>query len=606
MTSSSSPFKVALVSMPWVIFNRPSIQLGTLKSYLEGKTDCVEVRALHPYLAVAKVLGKDLYHAISANVWICEALYAAILFPERHEQARQLAKKEFKTCGHQMVFDFDDVCAQLEGNLRQWAEDIDWQSFDLVGFSVCFNQLFATLAAVRELKKKRADLPIVLGGSSCHGDAAGVLFRSFDVDYMISGEGEEPLLSLCLYLAGLSRNLHSRVHHAGSVAGVSVEADGQVELSELAVPDYDDYFREMGNLFSQGAFIPVLPVEFSRGCWWRRCTFCNLNLQWSGYRFKKADKMAVEISLLAARYKTLDFTFTDNALPPKDSIAFFDEMRQSGHDYRFFAEIRADHRGSLLEQSRKGGLTSVQVGIEAFSNSLLRKFVKGVTVIENLAIMRDAAASGVVLDGNLIIEFPESTRDEVEETLAVLAFAFPFHPLSTASFFLGHGSPVDCNISEYGIHAKTVHPHFLAMLPAPIAKGFPFLIKGYRGDRQKQRKMWQPVVEKVHSWSSSHKGKGNCGNYFLSFRDGSDFLIIRQVLPQGDVLHHRLKGLSRRIYLACDDIVDLATLAAMFPSLRMEKIEVFLHDLVGKRLVFREEDRFLALASRERKVYYSQ
>lgn len=598
----SSPFHVALVSMPWAIFNRPSIQLGTLKSYLEGKADGIKVRSLHPYLAVAKDLGKDLYHAISANVWVCEALYAALLFPEQRGRAKELAEKEFQSDNRTLPFDFDAVCAQLEKNLKMWAAGVDWRDIDLVGFSVCFNQLFATLVAVRELKERRPGLVIVLGGSSCHDDVAGALFRSFDVDYMISGEGEEPFLSLCRYLAGLDKRLHARVHHAGPPAQPSpAPADGQVNLTELAVPDYDDYFREMENLFSRNTFIPVLPIEFSRGCWWRRCTFCNLNLQWRGYRFKKAEKMAREVLLLANRYKTLDFTFTDNALPLKDAATFFTTMARSAHDYRFFAEIRADYRGTMLDQSRQGGLVAVQVGIESFSNSLLQKFAKGVTVIENLAIMRDAAAGGVVLDGNLIVEFPGSTSAEVEETLTVLDFAFPFHPLSTASFFLGHGSPVDCRAKDYGISAKTVHPHFAAMLPAEIAADFPFLIKGYRGDRQKQRRMWQPVVDKVRRWRAFHEKKTGGGNPFLSCRDGGDFLIIRQVLPAGDVLHHRLQGLSREIYRACNDIIDPASLARMFPSLSVKQIENFLNDLVAKRLVFREGDRFLALAVRDGK-----
>ncbi|MFZ5758849.1 MAG: RiPP maturation radical SAM C-methyltransferase [Thermodesulfobacteriota bacterium] len=600
MMPPNRPFHVELISMPWAAFHRPSVQLGALAAFLRSKDAGVQVRCRHPSLGLARDLGKDLYHSISANVWVCEALYAALLFPEQREQARRLAEREFRAGDSTVSCEFDRVCALLEKNIAEWLEKTEWATIDLVGFSVCFNQLFATLATVRALKEIRPDLPVVLGGSACHAGAAPAFFRLFSVDYLISGEGEEPLFSLCRHLAGQSHKLHARVHHADrGEATTAGNADDQLDMALLPRPDYDDYFREMETIFPGRPFVPTLPVEFSRGCWWRKCTFCNLNLQWHGYRWKKAENMAAEVAALAARHRSLDFAFTDNALPPAEALAFFAAMAASGRDYRFFGEIRADYRGARLSRSRAGGLTAVQVGIEAFSNSLLRRFAKGVTVIDNLAIMRDAAASGVVLDGNLIVEFPGSTGQEVEETLMVLDFVLPFHPLTTASFFLGHGSPVDCRAADHGILATMVHPRFAAMLPAAIAKAIPFLIKGYRGDRGQQRRLWRPVVDKVRNWRHFHEKQRPRGNSLLCRRDGGDFLIIRQVRDNGEVQYHRLAGLSRRIYHACDEIVSLAELAALFPALPVDRIEGFLLDLVEKRLVFRDGDRFLALAARE-------
>jgi len=66
------------------------------------------------------------------------------------------------------------------------------------------------------------------------------------------------------------------------------------------------------------------------------------------------------------------------------------------------------------------------------------------------------------------------------------------------------------------------------------------------------------------------------------------------------VLHHRLRGISRQIYLACEEISDLPGLTGMFPSFTRQQIEKFLDDLVAKRLVFREQERFLALAVRQK------
>ncbi|MEW6520955.1 MAG: RiPP maturation radical SAM C-methyltransferase [Thermodesulfobacteriota bacterium] len=596
--TSAHPFRLALVSMPWAIFNRPSVQLGALKSYIEAHSE-VKVRTLHPYLGVARLLGRDLYHFISANIWICEALYSAILFPELRADARRVAEEEAGRAENGVAFDFDATCAQLERHLADWVAAGDWQHYDLAGFSVCFNQLLATLAAVSVLKKAHPRLPVVLGGSSCPADFGPALFAHFPVDFLISGEGEEALLNLCAFLAGRSATLADNISSAAAPGRAGTSCGGrQLEVAGLPCPDYDDYFREMQSQFGGEPFIPVIPVEFSRGCWWRRCTFCNLNLQWRGYRHKPAEKMAAEVLALAGRHKALDFVFTDNALPPRDALAFFATMADTGMDFRFFAEVRADQRGRAMEISRRGGLTSVQVGIEALSNSLLAKMVKGVTVLDNLAIMKDALANGVVLDGNLIVEFPGSTDEEVRETLANLDFAFPFHPLTTAAFFLGHGSPVDEEPKKYGIRARTMHHHAARLFPGEIGAKLVLLIKDFRGDRAGQRQRWAPVVSKVKKWRQYHRQRNNPARLLLCYRDGGDFLIIRQELPDGRVLHHRLRGISRQIYLACEAINDLPALAGMFPAFTSRQIENFLADLAAKRLVFREQDRFLALAVR--------
>ena len=67
--------KLALISMPWAIFNRPSIQLGTLKSYLRQQLDRVYVECYHPYLDIAAAIGLDNYRIISESPWAAEALY---------------------------------------------------------------------------------------------------------------------------------------------------------------------------------------------------------------------------------------------------------------------------------------------------------------------------------------------------------------------------------------------------------------------------------------------------------------------------------------------------------------------------------------------------
>ncbi|MDH5298481.1 MAG: RiPP maturation radical SAM C-methyltransferase [Desulfobulbaceae bacterium] len=604
----SPALRLALISMPWALFNRPSIQLGSLKGFL-SRQPWLTVETFHPYLAVAKRLTPPVYQWISRQVWVSEALYASILFPRQGEPARRLIQRALKSAPKEARFQVDGVVALLTEELDRWLSEVAWQRFDLVGFSVCFNQLLPSLTAAHAIKRLSPATPIVFGGSTCAPNVARSLLNAFPaIDYTVSGEGELPLLDLCAHLAGrdvpLPPQVQTRATPASAAAAAAgCSAAGQLaDLGQLPTPAYDDYFRQMRALFTDEPFIPELPVEFSRGCWWGKCAFCNLNLQWRGYRAKKVDQMVGEVRGLSQRFGTLDFTFTDNALPVRESVDFFKTLAGDDRDFRFFGEIRVSQRGKSLLACRQGGLRTIQAGFEALSTSLLKRINKGATVIDNLALMKDAVAAGMVADGNLIIEFPGSSEAEAEETLANLDFALPFTPLTTASFFLGQGSPVDQAPASYGLKAVVHHPASATLFPKETLARLELLIKDYRGDRGVQRQRWAGVARKVKEWQEFHRQRrvSAVEKPLLSFRDGGSFLIIRQELPAGRVLHHRLRGISREIYLFGGEIRSLAETDEAFPAISREKLLPFLRDLAMKRILFMEGERFLALAVRSR------
>ncbi len=588
----SSSFHVGLVSMPWPAFNRSSIQLGCLGAYL--RENKVQTTLFHPYLQVAKLLGGETYQWIATEVWLCEALYSAILYPEQYEAVKVLALKQVPLA-RKSSFDFDTLVCSLHDHMEEWVDSFDFSALSLLGFSVCLNQLLATLCAVKYVRHKHPTLPIVLGGSSTHPQAAEALVDLCGVTYVIWGEGEQALLGLCDYLQQ-KESLPDKVYCKSGWG--SREIQQLPDLSALPVPDYSDYMTEGSHVFPKG-FTPVFPLEFSRGCWWGKCVFCNLNLQWHGYRFKKFAHVQHEIMQMNQRYQAIDFTFTDNALPVRESRDFFSWASGIQHDFRFFAEIRGSQRGDALRNMRCGGLTRVQVGIESLSSSLLERLNKGMTVIENLAMMRDGVEYGVEIKGNLIIDFPSSTEDEMIQTLENLDFVLPFAPLSTASFFLGLQSYVDGHPREFGILRKMNHPNNRTLFPADVLKKFPQIIRSYQGDRMVQKKRWAQVTRKVAKWQKFHdeRGKDLFVHPPLSYRDGGNFIQIRQERILGKPLHHKLKGMSRSLYLYMRPIRTFADICA-FCSLSPSVLQTFLDDLVAKKIVFTEDDRYLALAVR--------
>ncbi len=587
---------LALIAMPWPLFNRPSVQLGVLKGYLQKKWPALQVQNFHPYLKVAEALGYKLYQILSDTQWLAEGISATLLFPEKKSSIEKFTLKKAKERG--IDIDFEKILIIIKKVLKDYLSEIPWQKFCAVGFSVCLNQLMTSLWAAAWLKRYYPRLPIIFGGSGCVDEMGKGILRSFpSVDYVINGEGERPLYKLIKFLLNQGPFPKMGIFYRmnGKVLG-----DGCDQLSEkdLPSPIYEDYLREVRSLSPAKRFFPVIPLEASRGCWWLKCRFCNLNLQWKGYRKKPLSQILTEIRA-HARAGLLDFAFMDNCLPIKDALSLFEHLAQDEIDYRFFAELRAIYKRRDYVIMQRGGLTWVQIGIEALSTSLLRRINKGTTAMDNVAAMRHCEEQDLILEANLIMHFPGSTEEEVSETIKVLDYVFPFRPLSTVSFWLGYGSPVFKNPKRFGIRAIYPHPFYRYFIPENILNTFVPLAWSYRGDRSYQQKIWRPVAEKVKRWQKAYFRLKKEKGALLSYRDGKNFLLIRQVLPDGQVLHHRLPEISRDIYLFLTDPKDLKDISQRFSKISSERIRTFLMDLVSKRLIFQEGDRFLALAIKE-------
>jgi hypothetical protein len=380
-------------------------------------------------------------------------------------------------------------------------------------------------------------------------------------------------------------------------------------LERLATPDYGDYFKTLGTFSPDKQFFPTLPVESSRGCWWKGaalekqtkgCAFCNLNLQWSGYRQRVPARIVHDINILTERHQTLSIAFMDNVLPAKSSKELFSALGRLDRDLRMFAEIRASTSQKILEKMGSAGMREVQVGIEALSSNLLKKMDKGTTVIQNMAIMKNCEALGIQNVSNLILHFPGSDEADVTETLQNLVFAMPFKPLKPVNFWLGLGSPVWQNPKQFHIQSLSNHPHYRILFPKHVTENVRFSIQAYRGDLLRQRKLWKPVEKKIQRWNRFYAAlhRQPFSGPILSFQDGGRFLIIRQRRRNADPLQHRLNGTSRKIYLFCSDIRSIRSIKMKFPGFPEDKLMVFLKMMIGKGLMFEEKGRFLSLAVR--------
>ncbi|MGD9181688.1 MAG: RiPP maturation radical SAM C-methyltransferase [Desulfobacterales bacterium] len=606
--------KIALISTPWPLYSRPSIQLGTLKAFLQTRISHLQIDVFHFYLSLAQTIGYRLYHEISERTWLAESVYAALLYPQRFKKAADLFRKE--SAGNSILrsIRFSELTTRVKKTTDAFLNRQNWGTFGLLGFSISFCQLTSALFVIKCIKKKFPNLIIVVGGASTSGQAAQGFLKGFpEIDVVVRGEGEMPLYQIIEHLRKAPHDLDLTkikgvVSRSTDVENIGQSASLQMDtLNDLPAPDYDAYFDLLKTFNARETFFPILPVEISRGCWWKRtagsgklsgCAFCNLNLQWHGYRHKPPSQVVSEIDQLTGRYQTLSVAITDNVLPRKGSVEIFKQIGKLNKDLRFFGEVRATTPWMELQVMRDCGMQKVQIGIEALSSRLLKKLHKGTNAIQNLEIMKNCEALRIENISNLILQFPGSDMQDVTETLKVIEFAMPFYPLKAVNFWLGMGSPVWQNPKKFGVKAVFNHPNWSDLFPEEICRTLSFMIQAYRGDLTYQKKIWKPVKKKISEWQKQytaiHNGPGHLP--ILSFQDGRDFIIIRQRRFQAEPATHRLVGASRSIYLFCQKQRSFETILTKFSRIPDDRILKFLKMMVAKKLMFAEENKYLSLA----------
>ncbi len=439
--------QLLLVSLPWAQPDNVSIQLGSLKAY--AARSGVDVRARHYYKDLVAYLPADVLWALrDGNAG--EFLSVALLHPEQADAARaELARVVGDLIGvEELLTRFD---AFLGDCLDDIVATVD-PGRTVVGMTTSIQQIVTALLVAGRLKRRVPGCRIVLGGAIMTKPVAtGLLARADDVDVIVYGEGEEALTRL------LAVDAWDDTERIAPIPNLVYRRDGRVvasphtemaRLGEVPVPDYDEYFTESLRP-GEVNILPKLAVETSRGCFFDKCEFCNLNSQWiARYRAKTDDQVYDEIRTQVARYRSTRLLFVDTNVANRRHL--FRRMADDPIDYHGWAEVSGHLKRRTFLAMRDAGITDIQVGIESFATSMLDKYRKGVTAMRNMEMLKWCAELDVELFYNIILDFPDEAAGDREENVRGMRFAKHFAPPAFARFILALDSPYERRLRSHG------------------------------------------------------------------------------------------------------------------------------------------------------------
>lgn len=310
------------------------------------------------------------------------------------------------------VFD-DEVFPVIKPVLDRAINKIIDDNNDIVGFSLYLTNLLASMYMISEIKKRKPTVKIVVGGPEAFNDwFEHLIYETLKypkglIDYRITGEGEQELLTLL-------ENYKSIPHSTEIITFGGFQS--RLDLNQLPFPDYSDYDL---NLYEhpEGA-----SIETSRGCV-AQCSFCAETWFWK-YRFRTSDRVIDEMKHQIEKYGTRRFWFVDSLANGAftEFKNLVEQIIEQQLDIRWNSYARCDGRmdAELFRKIAQSGCMSLSFGVESGSEKVLTDMKKKIKVWEIENNLRDGHLAGMKNHVNWVVGFPTEGPFEFLHSLHVL------------------------------------------------------------------------------------------------------------------------------------------------------------------------------------------
>jgi hypothetical protein len=235
--------------------------------------------------------------------------------------------------------------------------------------------------------------------------------------------------------------------------------------SQVGTPDYSDLLLDqyisvieianpMHSLWSDGRWNKL---TMAHGCYWGKCTFCDISLDYIKVYEPIAAKLLVDrMEELVAQTSETGFHFVDEAAPPALMRELALEILRRKLSVTWWTNIRFEKSFTrdLCELLKASGCIAVSGGLEVASDRLLELIKKGVTVSQVAQVTRNFTESGIMVHAYLMYGYPTQTVQETIDSLEMVRQLFEAGILQSGfwhQFAMTAHSPVGMNPEAFGV-----------------------------------------------------------------------------------------------------------------------------------------------------------
>jgi radical SAM superfamily enzyme YgiQ (UPF0313 family) len=330
--------------------------------------------------------------------------------------------------------------------------------------------VYGALRIAQTIKRTQPSIVTVLGGGYCNTELRAMNEpRIFDYfDYVTLDAGERPLLALTEHLQNrrpldrLVRTFTRKLHYVDS-------KEPDIPFSETGTPTYaglplNDYLslldmlNPMHRLWSDGRWNKL---TVAHGCYWKKCSFCDVNLDYiSRYDLAATDVLVERVENLIRETGQTGFHFVDEAAPPKALKSLANALLLRKLDISWWGNIRFEKsfNADLCQLLADSGCIAVTGGLEVASDRLLELMKKGVSVEQVARVTRAFSDAGILVHAYLMYGFPTQTAQDTVDALEYVRQLFAAGCIQSGFFHrftCTVHSPVGKHPERYGV---TLHP----------------------------------------------------------------------------------------------------------------------------------------------------
>lgn len=616
---------ISLICMPFADPFESSLALHQLKSAVEIKSkDKVHIDILYLNHDFMTYFGTQLYSYANSMRGILTGFGDWFFRPSVFPDAPDNTDIYFQYFGPESE-SFAKELRQIVDEKRSGINDffdtiIDRYALEnsgIAGFTSAFYQNMASFSFAGKLKATFPDMITVMGGPNCENPMGFSIIRNIEaMDYVFSGPGLKSFPQFVrTWLDGkiddlekidgiISKNnvkQREQQHASGNLESMKKTVGADLDINTFLDLDYDIYFDSLNRHFPDNRRSPILFFETSRGCWWADrspCTFCALT---GGEKYRAMDE-DMAVAQFQQMFKYSDrcrfFEAVDRIIPPDYAEKVFPRVSPPENATVVY-EVRTTLSRREMDQLSRAGVKAVQPGIESLSTRILKLMKKGTTAFQNLTFLKNCRLTDIYPGWNLLIAVP----GEDEQVYEKYFNDFPsfFHLPPPGAIFpiqFQRGNHYFRNPDEYKLKL-TPYPFYQMIYPFDEASlnniAFYFEHQFDLNDARVQAitSCIGRLFQEVGHWQASWNNGTNPAPELYLKTDNHRHRIYDSRFAKP--VHHDIDDADLQILKILEKPSRPDDLSRLSAQGRNNELEQRLKRLTEKRLIFKENNRYLNL-----------
>ncbi|MET3535339.1 B12-binding domain-containing radical SAM protein [Chryseobacterium limigenitum] len=374
---------------------------------------------------------------------------------------------------------FDELYLKLSDNqtfiddftLKILHEKIETVQPKLICFSIPFpGNLYSSFRCAKFIKENYSHIKTAMGGGFPNTELREIkdkrVFEFFD--FITLDDGELPIELL-------RENINTEVETAEFKRTFLIENQEvtyknnskrhDYKQADIGTPDYTDLQLDkyisvieianpMHSLWSDGRWNKL---TMAHGCYWGKCTFCDISLDYIKIYEPISAKILVDrMEELIATTGETGFHFVDEAAPPALMREVALEILRRNLVVTWWTNVRFEKSFTrdLCFLLKLSGCVAVSGGLEVASDRLLKLIDKGISVEQVAKVTRNFTEAGVMVHAYLMYGYPTQTIQETIDSLEMVRQLFEMGILQSGfwhQFAMTAHSPVGLNPEEFGV-----------------------------------------------------------------------------------------------------------------------------------------------------------